>query len=253
MLKAVEGKRPLQTMKVGRHHVRCAADGLLKIVHELKFRLKCSNFHPAYQAARASVPADLPLNPGALAEVTHLILDKKPFEDRHRRTLGDAWSEVFRTLLASEPFLTAISGVRVSSLCQMLREVLALDTQWLGAELKLELGEQSASARELLRPRWDASRRELWFGGERCKRFRQPTKTQELILSAFEKEGWPDRIDDPLPAGPDDDPRQRLSDAVRKLNNNRYLRFELDGTSEGILWRPERQNLPWPPGSIQGP
>ena len=90
------------------------------------------------------------------------------------------------------------------------------------------------------KPRWDAERRELYFGGALCKKFRQPAKNQEPILQSFEEEGWPSRIDDPLPGDPEADTRQRLADAVRALNaKNAAILFELDGTSEGILWSPK--------------
>ncbi len=89
-----------------------------------------------------------------------------------------------------------------------------------------------------LKPRWDKARRELSWGEEVCKRFRQPAKNQTLILDAFEEEGWPSRIDDPLPGDSEIDTRQRLANAVRALNANPCIQFELDGTSQGILWKP---------------
>src|SRR5262249_6229217 len=47
------------------------------------------------------------------------------------------------------------------------------------------------------RPRWDAGARELTWQGGLVKRFQNPARCQELILAAFEEEGWPVRIDDP--------------------------------------------------------
>jgi hypothetical protein len=89
-----------------------------------------------------------------------------------------------------------------------------------------------------LKPRWDQDRRELWFGGCLCKRYRQPAKNQETILAAFEEDGWPARIDDPLPGTAEGDPGQRLADAVRALNENKgCIDFEKDGTSAGVLWK----------------
>src|SRR5882757_5867821 len=49
-----------------------------------------------------------------------------------------------------------------------------------------------------LKPRWDAARRELSLGGRMVKQFHVPARNQELILSAFQKEDWPESIDDPL-------------------------------------------------------
>ncbi|VTT96505.1 Uncharacterized protein OS=Rhodopirellula maiorica SM1 GN=RMSM_05735 PE=4 SV=1 [Gemmataceae bacterium] len=90
------------------------------------------------------------------------------------------------------------------------------------------------------RPRWDPDARVLSRGGEVVKRFRTPARSQELVLAAFEESGWPSRIDDPLPRLAGEDPRQRLHDAIRRLNGNqlsaRRLRFHGDGTGEGISW-----------------
>lgn len=92
------------------------------------------------------------------------------------------------------------------------------------------------------KPRWDAQRGEFWFGGRLCKRFRQQAQNQRLVLAAFEEECWPNRIDDPLPPDPEVDHRQRLADTVRRLNDNPLIRFELDGTGEGILYAARADN-----------
>jgi hypothetical protein len=88
-------------------------------------------------------------------------------------------------------------------------------------------------------PRWDSGRRELSKSGLVVKKFRVPAPNQETILSAFEEEGWPPRIDDPLPAAAGFDPDQRLHDAVRGLNRNqqhRLIQFLRDGKAEGVCW-----------------
>lgn len=120
--------------------------------------------------------------------------------------------------------------------------------------VRASIGRRTASAEKAtgqstpptpdVKPRWDAVRGELWLGQQLCKRFRQPAANQRLLLDAFEKQGWPARIKDPLPWGPDDDPRQRLADTVRRLNqHNSFLRFELDGTSQGVLWEPRKSRV----------
>jgi len=92
---------------------------------------------------------------------------------------------------------------------------------------------------EETKPRWDSERRELSYGGIACKTFRQRAPNQELVLAAFEEVGWPPRIDDPIPPSGGVDQRQRLADTVRALNaNHGTLRFELDGTGEGVIWKP---------------
>jgi hypothetical protein len=61
-----------------------------------------------------------------------------------------------------------------------------------------------------------------------------------VILGAFEEEGWPEHIDDPLPVIGDIDPRTRLHDAINRLNRcqtNRLLRFHGNGTGTGVFWK----------------
>ena len=89
------------------------------------------------------------------------------------------------------------------------------------------------------RPIWDLDRRELRFTGAVVKRFKWPATNQEVILAVFEEEGWPARIDDPLPRHPNQEPKRRLHDTVKCLNRHqqrRLLRFRGDGTGEGVIW-----------------
>jgi hypothetical protein len=56
---------------------------------------------------------------------------------------------------------------------------------------------------------------------------------------AFEEDGWPPRIDDPLPQKLNQDPKSRLHDTIKCLNRNhrkRLIRFSGDGTGEGVVW-----------------
>ena len=71
------------------------------------------------------------------------------------------------------------------------------------------------------------------------KQYRVPAPNQEAVLSAFLEEGWPRRIDDPLPPKGDVAPKTRLHDTIKWLNRNqqeRLLRFLGDGTGQGVLW-----------------
>lgn len=88
-------------------------------------------------------------------------------------------------------------------------------------------------------PRWDATCRELCWGLIVVKRFRLPASNQELVLAAFEEEGWPRHIDDPLPSPRDCDPQQRLHDTIKRLNRhqvNPLIRFRANGSGNGIFW-----------------
>lgn len=89
------------------------------------------------------------------------------------------------------------------------------------------------------KPKWHPERRELSLGENLVKRFRVPARNQELILSAFEEENWPERIYDPLPSCKDITPRTRLHDAINRLNgcqSHPLIRFHGNGTGDGIVW-----------------
>ena len=88
-------------------------------------------------------------------------------------------------------------------------------------------------------PRWDAGVRELRVGSVLVKQFRRPAPCQELILAAFEEEGWPRHLDDPLPPQAGLVAKRRLLEAIDRLNRRqkrRLLRFHGDGTGRGVCW-----------------
>src|SRR5262245_59329490 len=87
-------------------------------------------------------------------------------------------------------------------------------------------------------PKWDRKRRELWFEGKLCKRVAETATAQISVLDAFEEEGWPEHIFDPLSPSGDVDPSQRLGDTLRRLNSCGHLLFRRDGKGEGICWLP---------------
>ena len=92
-------------------------------------------------------------------------------------------------------------------------------------------------------PRYHPDLKELWFQGVLVKRFKVPAQNQELILSAFEEEGWPPHLDDPLPPLDGIEPKRRLHDAVGKLNRNqhrRLLHFRGAGDGRGLRWEAAR-------------
>jgi hypothetical protein len=70
------------------------------------------------------------------------------------------------------------------------------------------------------------------------KRFRVPAANQGLILAAFEEEGWPRFIDDPLPRHGDEEPARRLQATIKSLNRHQaspLIRFRGNG-GEKVLW-----------------
>ena len=92
----------------------------------------------------------------------------------------------------------------------------------------------------LAKPAWDDTLRELRFGEVLVKRFKQPASNQELILGAFQEEGWPPLIDDPLPPAAGQDGKRRLHSTIANLNRrqeNPLIHFHGGGNGKSICWR----------------
>ncbi len=90
-------------------------------------------------------------------------------------------------------------------------------------------------------PQWDRRLRVLRFDGSVVKRFQVPAENQELVLSAFQEEGWPNAIDDPLPPADGIAMKERLKFTIRRLNaaqTERRMHFFGDGTGEAVCWEP---------------
>jgi hypothetical protein len=76
-------------------------------------------------------------------------------------------------------------------------------------------------------------------GRQVVKEFKLHSPNQVTILTAFEEEGWPLKIDDPLSPHSEIDAKQRLHDTIKSLNRNQkcqLLRFRGDGTGQGVRW-----------------
>ena len=89
-------------------------------------------------------------------------------------------------------------------------------------------------------PRWCPDSKELRFDGKVVKRFRWRAMNQETVLTAFQEDGWPITIDDPLPPKMELDPKRRLHDTIKALNQNQEfaaIRFHGNGTGEGVRWQ----------------
>lgn len=111
----------------------------------------------------------------------------------------------------------------------------------LAENMGLSFGGTADAASDPVVPRWDARRRELRYGGVLVKRFGRAAPNQERILTAFETQGWPNRIESPLPfpAEPGVSPKRRLRDALGRLNRSLtrpVICFRGDGTGLGIRW-----------------
>ena len=90
-------------------------------------------------------------------------------------------------------------------------------------------------------PFWDRQRRMLTVGGRTVKHFRVPSPNQEAVLVAFQREGWPACVADPLPPTASQLAKIRLHDTIKCLNakqENRLIRFRGNGMGNGVLWEP---------------
>jgi hypothetical protein len=88
-------------------------------------------------------------------------------------------------------------------------------------------------------PDWDATRRELRYRGHVVKRYRVPAKNQSLVLTAFQEEGWPGFIDDPLRPANEQDSKHRLQVTIKSLNRNQLaplIKFHGNGSGLQIYW-----------------
>ena len=104
-------------------------------------------------------------------------------------------------------------------------------------------------------PVWDAEHRELRVREQVVKRYKVPCPGQESILAAFQEEGWPPAIDDPLPPHPEQDQRRRLRNTIQNLNANQritLIRFGGDGSGERVLWELVNRVRPGPPAAGPG-
>jgi hypothetical protein len=83
-------------------------------------------------------------------------------------------------------------------------------------------------------PDWNSVSNELRFRGELVRTVSTRAVDPRRILDAFQNDGWPVRIDSPIPGGTCS---QKLRQAVFTLNKGlMVLRFFCDGSGEGVLW-----------------
>jgi hypothetical protein len=106
----------------------------------------------------------------------------------------------------------------------------------------LLLGEQALDS-----PVYDPDERALRWRGRRVKRLQREAPVQEVVLLAFQRQGWPRRIGDPLPDEPGLDPKERVRETVKGLNRglkSGTIRFHADGTGRGLLWEAVEEDGP---------
>jgi hypothetical protein len=89
---------------------------------------------------------------------------------------------------------------------------------------------------DVIKPTWNPTTGRLCWGNRAIRQYRGGSiaKNVTAILNAFEEEGWPEHVHDPMPGGKDS---QRLHEAIRTLNKDlEHIRFRCNGDGTGIIW-----------------
>jgi hypothetical protein len=177
------------------------------------------------------------LGAGCTRSALRCLVSKGYVEHAVEKTRPKATARSFRRMAnlsfsAATCFLLTPSGIAVAQ--QLGRASgLVIQPQAEGGPVVPAEGES------YLLPHWDADLRELRLRSLLIKSFTRPAPNQETILTAFEEEGWPSRIYNPLSPPLNQDCKQRLHDAVTRLNRHQQhplIHFRSDNNGEGIRW-----------------
>jgi hypothetical protein len=168
----------------------------------------------------------------ATALVPHLLKILTPQE---LRSLGVKKGELKRISIRST--LKVVASSRQLSLERAALELArAVDLIGVGKyeRLRTAIGEPVTRLYDDV-PKWDATGLELRFHGRPIRTLSPRAKNCKRILDAFHDDGWPPRIESPLPGGRDS---RKLRETVRTLNDGlTSIRFFCDGTGEGVSWQ----------------
>jgi hypothetical protein len=160
------------------------------------------------------------------------------FTSADRVRLGDEFNEARNEYGGTIGMaMAAWSCSRVEAVVRLCEAFQSYDPITL-KRLRRESGLQEPGRQQIPpdKPCWDGHG-QLTFKGKiiRKTRGRKIASHVSAILSAFEEQNWPERIDDPLPGQPDG---QRLREAIRNLNRGlKLILFLADGSGEGIRWQ----------------
>ena len=99
--------------------------------------------------------------------------------------------------------------------------------------------QQALEACAAARPSWDLAKRELRWQGRLVKRWCHDAANQIAVLDAFEAEGWPPCIANPLAQGRARDAKARRRDTIHSLNDRLAagtIHFFAGGAGDGVRW-----------------
>jgi hypothetical protein len=115
------------------------------------------------------------------------------------------------------------------------------DTAWLvlspaGAQLVAQTRQSGGK----LVPRWDPFHCELWLGGRLVKQFHRAARNQEYVLTSFQEEGWPERLEIALPDCKLAQLAYRLRETVKSLNHGQTphgVGFHACADGKSVRWQ----------------
>lgn len=182
-----------------------------------RLRLTLEHLEPRVQAA-----------PVAIAVWTTL------FTAAERATLGDEPYVAWKHNGGTAGMWAAVRDVpRDQAIVEIAYALDRLDTVT-ADELLRALGVERAPASI---PRWLKPRGELWFDGRIVRRIRNVGRAKNVVavLDAFESDGWPARIDDPVTSGGDSSQRRRTIESLNKELET--IRFACGGDGCSFEWK----------------
>lgn len=163
--------------------------------------------------------------------------------DSERKSLGgtdEALDSLYRELSTAGIWarLWKISTQRaVVELAYQLEYLSETKAHWL---LK-EMGEESATlvmaTVSRAKPKWDPETGKLYYRDQIIRKLR---KTKDLtnihlILDTFEEDGWPSRIDSPIP---NDSSGERLHETIRSLKKDLIgITFSVQEGGQAVVWQ----------------
>ena len=156
--------------------------------------------------------------------------------DEEQQRLGGNLSDAYYRLSTAGMWME-LRGVSVERAIIEVAHELSFLTESNARWLLREIGEDSPTPPPTPEhPNWHRESGELRSGAQVIRRVRvmaSPSNIQ-LILNAFQAAGWPSRIDDPLPDGPD---QQRLHQAILSLNEGLdSIRFHVQEGGQAVTW-----------------